>query len=450
MKRKCLLTLLPALMVLASCNNAPKVEPKTELGDIVEDTLAHDEIFGDSKFAGNLGVRKAYDGDVEVPEDTGVSYPALGIQSKKGNGVDGIADTEDDTISIRFVAAIQVGDVNGDTVVNDADLAATEVHWCRTIFKNDGTVSKAATIKQSTKAYTSLAAPNDVENDGIDDNILTIEEFNGAKSGRAYTHFVVYTLLDLPLTYGNYFITIEFDVNDEDYSEVLATTIDQTTQFVYDPVINDHPLNNHYFAVKKSASGFDVIDAAATPGSGNLAKFEGIELNAGEDLIIVHRVIHELGSNDDLFEVFGYDKIVRTNPDFEEGTNPASIANNMFAVKHNGTYTFYYNNKDEIIIDKKIYFEGPWWWEGGYESWINLKHDDGGSGEYKTFAMTATGVVDHQYYAYVDISYYTQAEFYRNNGSDTQNWTGMKTIPVDGRSLYKHAEADGGGGDTWY
>ena len=115
MKRKSLLVLLPALMALASCNNAPKVEPKPELGDIVEDTLAHDEVFGESKISGNLGVRKAYDADVDVPEESETSSPTIGIQTK----------TVGDKISIRFVAAIKVLDGNDDGEINDVDLSDT-------------------------------------------------------------------------------------------------------------------------------------------------------------------------------------------------------------------------------------------------------------------------------------------------------------------------------------
>lgn len=404
MKKNIFLGLLPALLVLASCQAAPKVEPKAELENIIEDTEAHDEIFGESKLVGNLGIRKAYDGDVEVPEDTGVAYPNLGIQTKKGNGADGIADTADDTISIRFVAAIQVGDVNLDGDITDADLAATTVSWRRTIFKNDGTVSIASADKASTKAYTSLAAPDDVEDDGIADNILTIEEFNAAKLGRSYTHFVVYTMLDLPLTYGNYYTVVDVSVNGGG-SEILATTIDQTTQFVFEPYVNAHPLNNHYFAIKKSASGFDVIDPAATPGDGNFARFEGASFDANDSFVIVHRVVGALGSNSDIFKVYGFDQL-RRGAQFL----PKVADSNFIKASGTGSYNLYLTDFNQIYAvtpdsakaSGKYYFKpGSSWTEASpryalyvyndsakTEDWFYLE-EVGSTGVYSCAAFSA-------------------------------------------------------------
>ena len=307
MKKKLLLGLLPTLLILSSCQAAPKVAPKVDLHNIIEDTEAHDEVFGESKLVGDLRVRKTYDGEVEVPEEGETSILSLGIQTKindKGTG-----DDSDDEISIRFVGAIKVVDENSDGDVDDADLALTTAAWTRTIFDDDGNVSVASAIKGCSKAYTSLAAPNDVEGDETPDNILTIEEFNAGKAGRAYTHFVVYTLLDIPLaTYGNYYVVVDLETNTNSSME-LATTIDQSTQFTFAPYINAHPLNNHYFAVKKTASGFETIDAEASAGSGNHAKFENMNLAKNEGFVIVHRVIKGLGSNADKFEVYGYDKV---------------------------------------------------------------------------------------------------------------------------------------------
>ena len=443
MKKKLLLGLLPALLVLSSCQAAPKVSPKASLDNIIEDTEAHDEIFGESKLVGDLRVRKTYDGEVEVPEEGEPSALSLGIQTKINDK--GTVDESDDEISIRFVGAIKVEDENSDSLVNEEDLALTSAAWVRTIFKDDGTVSKASAIKECSKAYTSLAAPNDIENDGVDDNILTIEEFNAGKTGRAYTHFVVFTLLDIPLaTYGNYYVVVDLATNEGEanpnYSMELATTIDQITQFTFVPYINAHPLNNHYFAVKQTATGFETIDAEETPGSGNLAKFETLALNSGENFVVVHRVVHELGSSDDIFEVIGYDFLVRNNPDFGRVGD-----SDLLSVTHNGTYNIFFKSASEKIeIEKKIYFQGPDWWEGdSAKAMINLKHDDGGSGEFKPFEMTSTGYA-HQYFAFFDISYYTHCEFYRGVGETGYDWSGMKDVPLTGQVLFNYSE------NTWY
>ena len=299
MKRKSLLILLPALMVLASCNNAPKVEPRPELGDIVEDTLAHDEIFGESKISGNLGVKKAYDGNVDVPEDSSPSpsdVPTIGIQTK----------TVGDKISIRFVAAIKVLDGNDDGEINGVDLSDTDVSWRRAIFKDDGTVAKVVATKESTKVYTELAAPNDVEDDGIADNILTIDEFNAAKSGRSYTHFAVYTLLDLPLAYADYYINVTVACYNArvggmpSFSKTLATTIDQATQFSFN--------GTGYLGVIKGEDGFYTFNPDVDP-NGNHARFLNIYIGKDESFLLINKVDDNENHENDKFEVYGYDKV---------------------------------------------------------------------------------------------------------------------------------------------
>lgn len=297
MKRKCLLALLPALLALASCGNVPKVEPKPELNNIVEDTLAHDEIFGKSKIAGNLGVRKAYDADVDVPEDyVSASEPTIGIQTK----------TTGDKISIRFVAAIKIVDFNDDGVIDSLDLADTNVFWIRSIYEDDGDVTVVSARKQSTTVYTAVAAPSDVEDDGIDDNILTIDEFNNEVPGRDYTHFAVYTLLDLPLSLGDYYINVAVgrtNITNGFYpsiSKVLATTIDQKTQFTFS--------GTGYVCVTKTESGFDRFDPDANP-DGNHARFLNIPIPKDGGFLIVNKEEDVGHPENDRFEVYGYDKV---------------------------------------------------------------------------------------------------------------------------------------------
>lgn len=297
MKRKCLLALLPALLALASCGNVSKVEPKPELNNIVEDTLAHDEIFGKSKIAGNLGVRKAYDADVDVPEDyVSALEPTIGIQTKTTGG----------KISIRFVAAIKIVDFNKDGVIDSLDLADTNVFWIRSIYEDDGDVTVVSARKQSTTVYTALAAPSDVEDDGIDDNILTIDEFNNEVPGRDYTHFAVYTLLDLPLSLGDYYINVAVGRTNitggfyPSISKVLATTIDQKTQFTFS--------GTGYVCVTKTESDFDKFDPDANP-DGNHARFLNIPIPKDGSFLIVNKEEDVDHPENDRFEVYGYDKV---------------------------------------------------------------------------------------------------------------------------------------------
>lgn len=408
MKRKSLLVLLPALMVLASCNNTPKVEPKPELGDIVEDTLAHDEIFGESKISGNLGVKKAYDGNVDVPEDSSPypsDVPTIGIQTK----------TVGDKISIRFVAAIKVLDGNDDGEINGVDLSDTDVSWRRAIFKDDGTVAKVVATKESTKVYTELAAPNDVEDDGIADNILTIDEFNAAKSGRSYTHFAVYTLLDLPLAYADYYINVTVACYNArvggmpSFSKTLATTIDQATQFSFN--------GTGYLGVIKGEDWFYTFNPDVDP-NGNHARFLNIYIGKDESFLLINKVNDNENHENDKFEVYGYDKVHLG----DSGDNTFSqLGSSQFAkAKYDlmsyhiflsagvGTDNYIYTN-----CVKRYYLVPTSTWTDPESDWEKTPQPEGNGGACVRFAVyyRVNGVTDWYSMLYEEGVYYADLVF---------------------------------------
>ena len=96
MKKKLLLIALPALMTLSACSGA-LASPK-EANLMAEDTLAHEEVFGDVAEAHELrmGPRRAVTFDAD--------FVKVGYQIKFEENGEGTAD---DKISIRFVAAIK-------------------------------------------------------------------------------------------------------------------------------------------------------------------------------------------------------------------------------------------------------------------------------------------------------------------------------------------------------
>lgn len=207
MNRKLVLSIVPALLLLSSCQ-APSINHQNndELDGIIEDTLAHEEIFGKTEFNYQPNIYKE-------DESTTVTIPTVGIQTKIDKG----EDDEEDKISIRFVAAIDAND----------GLDNISAVWTRIMYKADGSVYKESATKESTKAYTGLASSSD------DDDVLTIDEFNEEHS-TSYTHFVVYTMLNIPLTtYCNYFLDACVTVDDVT-SKVVATTVDQKTQYSFD------------------------------------------------------------------------------------------------------------------------------------------------------------------------------------------------------------------------
>lgn len=285
MKRKLLLGLLPSLLILSSCarvSNEQVAEPKENIPEpaFVEDTEAHDEIFGKVGFGGqSLSVRKLV--DVES------SAPAIGIQTKEDGA----------NISIRFVAAVNFGE----------NLGTATAKWTRALFGTDGHPISAKyqrAEKPCAKAYDELA---DTEEDG---GSLTIEEFNARTPG-TYTHFVVYTLLNIPKsTYKDDFLVayLTVDLDGEGaglptVSKVVATTVDQNTQLSFNTT------DTSYFGVKKTASGYESFARAENKKDGNHAQFDNITINSGESFVLVNNWVDEDISKD-FFEVHGYDSIL--------------------------------------------------------------------------------------------------------------------------------------------
>ena len=154
MKKKMLLTIIPALMVLSACAGAA---PQKEAAPLFqEDTLAHEELFDDAEFVANkLGVKQPLRAASDMVE------PQIGVQFKN------YEKDSKNYCAIRYVGAIASRHVKAE--------------WVRGVSRQDAYALKAKGIKESNVAYTSLS------NNG------TIIQ---AASGSC---FVVYTLYDIPL-----------------------------------------------------------------------------------------------------------------------------------------------------------------------------------------------------------------------------------------------------------
>lgn len=369
MKKKLFFGLLPALLVLTSCQAAPKVDkevkpqPIPEEQQFLEDTDAHDEIFGNSVLAGHLGTRKLPSVPEVAPDS---SIPTLGVQYN---------DSTPGYVSIRFVAAIKIADYDGDSDVDEEDLAEVNVYWERVIFKNDGTTYKVRNDLpiNSTKVYTSLAAAKDVEDDGVPDTVYTIENFNTEKS-MDYTHFAVYTIRNIPTSCSDYYIqvnvTTEDPVNSQVISPLLTTSVDRKTQFVVDG------FDIGYNLVKKTSTGFQTVNPAAEPGEGNLAKFENVSLNANESIAVIYCYVDfvDLGGgamrpdfSTEIFKVFNYDD------KGENGSYFFATEEGMAKVNFKATYTFQFTTGEKINVSatnivRKLYVSladsSVSWWEG--------------------------------------------------------------------------------------
>ena len=172
MKKKLLLIALPALMALSGCANIQKEQPKVEFE---EDTIAHEEIFGEAIEAKQPAIRKMSELDY-------VTNYKLGYQIHFDNKGDG--DASNDTISIRFIAAIQ-GDIED----------YTSIVWHRGLARGDGEETLEFSDRSSAEGYPQLKSNvvySSLSNGGSD--IMRA----GEGDYEDYDGFVVYSLRNIP------------------------------------------------------------------------------------------------------------------------------------------------------------------------------------------------------------------------------------------------------------
>ena len=307
MKRRIILSLLPALMLLTSCvgYHSPVDADKNHF---VEDTLSHDEIFGEEESLFLKSPRKL------SPIDS--SVPAVAIQSTH--------EVTGET-SIRFVAAIRIDTSHLDKIT---------VSWRRTMFNADGSVLKTVLNKTCSKVYTSVK-------DGGSN--LSIEDFN-ADHETSYTHFALYTMRGIPTNnehdYSNCYLTTYLtvtDAADDTYnvtSKVVATTIDQETKFSF------NASDTSYFGIKKTTTGFEKVTATSIEEGDNHAAFEGVSLSKSESFLIVNRWI-DVDPSKDWFEVHGFSK-VQGNQTFDQ-VDGSQFSKPKYDLM---SYKFYLSKKD--------------------------------------------------------------------------------------------------------
>ena len=306
MMKKLLLVVLPALMVISGCSAAPKVEKEL----FVEDTLAHEEIFGEPEFQQKTQVLRTVSG---VDSYLDSSIPSIGIQTN---------DELADGYAIRFVSAVRI---------EDEDLATANLYWTRSIWKDDHHSKRDEGNVTVQKLYSSLA------NGG---SAITIKDFNDEHHTN-YNYFAVFTLRNVDLVNNaKYFINANLVCNGVS-SKVLSTTVDQTTKFTFNS--ND----TGYFGVRKTASGFETFYADADPGSDN-ASFTNIPIEKDESFIIVNRA-------SDWYEIHGYDKThLADNGDNNFGADSMApfakaklslLSYSLYLSKGDGTFNWIYSNR---------------------------------------------------------------------------------------------------------
>ena len=384
MKKKIILALIPALMALSSCNAitkqgiTPKQDNTVKEIEFLEDTEAHDEIFGKAGFGGkNSGIRKI----------SNIEYdpPAIGIQSMVDDKGD--LDSSNDTISVRFVAAVDFG----------STVEAATAKWHRTMFGTDGHVldGRVETEKPCSKAYTSLADP---EEDG---GVYSIVDLNG--SIYHYTHFVVYTMTGIPLeTYANCYLTAYLTVDaDGDgageavTSKVVATTVDQKTQFSFNKD------NTGCFGVKITGLDYETFSKANSTKEGYWATFENVTLDGGDWFLFANRAIDLGNRSNDFFAVYGFDKLREGDHAYEGHPNGfyefTQAGNSQFSVcpYDMQKYYFYVQNDTNKIFPKysisKTVTLNPGVWAADNPNYELYVSDYNGFGVEKWYSLSGSG-----------------------------------------------------------
>ena len=259
MKKKLLLITIPALMVMSSCTNLT-AEAGVKANFFKEDTIAHDEIFGGQSVKGPA-IRKISNVDTDAKYKVGYQIHF----DDKGN-----ADSSDDVISIRFVAAI------------DDDY--TLMRWTRGVTDSRGAELKA------------LSDHNRVDEEDVyfDSKVVYTELNNGAGNDEMvagegdfadYTGFIVYSLLNIP-----------YEDNADAYLGVTLALDEVKTDF-YAVKIEKNALGTgsaHTFKFASNKEGFflakgdSVVDADASTRGENAASFTA-NLAADEGFLIVQK-----------------------------------------------------------------------------------------------------------------------------------------------------------------
>ena len=239
--KKSLLLVLPALLVLSACQSAPKAKENPNL--FIEDTLMHEELFGQNDFV-------KIDTRVRNLDPLDSSLPMIGVQTAPGS----VADTT----SIRFVAAVNLDLEN---------LADVHPVWTRVLYEEDGDGTlKASDTLESTKAYTSI-------NSGGDPILPS--------SFGSYNRFVVYTMMNIPNTYSDCYFNVSLNLAGVP-SKVLATTVDLSSHFTF----NSSSENIFLTGTIGGVAG-DLAQDGSTRGS-NAASFT-TNLQENDSFIIVQR-----------------------------------------------------------------------------------------------------------------------------------------------------------------
>ena len=331
MKKKILLAVLPALLVLSACQAGPRAKDNNLF---LEDTLAHDEIFGSVELEARSLQPRKLDDPVEHPDADNFS---IGVQSQV---------EKTGCISFRFVAAVRF---------LETELDPTQASWRRTVSYSNGTARISTGDISCTTAYTKIS------NGG---GAFSIDDYNSAHNltgENQFTHFVVYTLRNVPVDSNNYYVstylklTPKADGGKTFDSKAVAINADKSQKYVYTANLGTT------FMVLTHNSSETIINTTNTRASDEDDKFQksNLTLASGDSFVI--KEFHDTHLYVKGSEVVTGEK------------NPAGyyFSDNSGAINVNyaGKFNLFLNKSNELWIQasdvvRPIYLNlASWWFE---------------------------------------------------------------------------------------
>ena len=393
MKKSILLAVLPAVLVLSSCSAGPKENPNKLF---VEDTKAHEEIFG---ALSNVHLEPIQlQPNKALPTGTSLVKPMIGFQRKD--------NTDNNTYSVRFVAAMQS--------------ATDSASWFRNIHNLNGQNAEGKSKKEIpvTGVYTAI------NNGGVQTNAVDVKAEDGSKP---YDCYAVYCLLNIPSSYSSYYVDAYLSVTDG--NQTVISSVGSLNVANADDYLQ-YSLSGENYVIEVNGER----KASAALKDGNHYNAYSLVLNENDQIATYH-----INANSTSL-TYSYDlcndvSLGRSFPDF-------SMSGSTLNVNYGGTYNVFLNGSNQYYFEKKIYFQGPDFWENdSAKAMIQLKPNSGN--DYPEFEMDSTDE-PHQYSAFVDNSLYQDAQFFRQCGNNKYNWTGYKGNSITaGKDMYTRVNLTG-------
>ncbi len=382
MNKKLFFLVLPTLMALSACAGVPHQKANV----LLEDTLAHEEIFGDAQAFEPIKINTPYraDGDSSEPAAAPLKVSSVGVQYKP---------VAAGYCAIRYVAAI-----------SDLNVTAT---WTRNICESSGNRRKTDNSQvPCTVAYSALS-----ESGGV---------AVPSSLGSEYKAFVVYTLRNIPESDVNSYLFGYLTVSNA--SEIVKTDARVSRVGGGDTFTFDTTTKSGYF-LHGNIGGQEYVAVNDNGGTDNWIQEEGIPMNAEDEFGLFK---YEPG-NDEHFQHFG-----------NYGSNSFNYmrTNNNGKQKafHNGSYNIYLSkNKDTMnvvyfsgtVSAERIYLDAVHWDPNGcrlsaylFKEWT----DEGGNHKNETWVNMSATDDGNVYKIDVDTSLYNTVIFCRMDKSKDNGW----------------------------